>query len=257
MEPTREVEIALTGPLERPRRGDVHVWTVDLDVPPHTRAWLQRLLSVDELARARRFVFDLHRRRFEVGRARVRQLLALYTGSEPEHLRFAYGEFGRPRLDPPVTGLDFNVAHTLDTLVCAVSADSGIGIDVEPIATPPEADAIARRQFATGECSTFERASESERALVFTRCWTRKEAVIKAIGTGLSLPLQSFEVSLHTHEAPRMLHIDEGYGDAAAWSLAEFTPAPGLLGALAAPFPIQRVVSATCAELDARVGRKA
>jgi 4'-phosphopantetheinyl transferase len=178
------------------------------------RAWL----SDAERRRAERFRFERDRRRFIVGRARLRELLAARLGVPPEAVELVYGDNGKPALAQRYadSGWRFNIAHCDDVAVYAFSRDSDIGIDIEAIREIPEADAIAARFFSRREYAAYAALAPRERPVGFLECWTRKEAVVKALGDGLSMPVDELDVS----RAP-------------GWSLHSFSPLPGFIGALA------------------------
>ncbi len=202
----------------------VHLWSLDL--PEHLLPELSRLLSDDEHARAQRFVYPRDRNRYIAGRARLRQLLAAETGRAPQSLRFRYGANGKPSLDG---GPAFNLSHSGTLAALAIGAATPeIGLDIERIR--PIEDTVARRHFSPAEYAALSRLRGDDWLTGFYRCWTRKEAIIKARGLGLAMPLDSFDVSLTANA--RLERID---GDTAeAWRLVHFEPAPGWSGALAA-----------------------
>jgi 4'-phosphopantetheinyl transferase len=191
------------------------------------------LLTPDERERARRFVFDVHRRRFAVARAGLRRVLAGHLGADPAALRFVEGAHGKPALAGGE--LEFNLSHSHELAVVGVTRLAPIGVDVEHLRHVDGALRIAETHFAPSERAALAAAPAAERDLVFMRGWTRKEAFIKAIGEGLSHPLQRFELTLD--DAPRFVTIDGDVAAAARWSLFSFEPAPGYLAAVAAPWP--------------------
>ncbi len=205
----------------------LHLWL--LDPSDHLLPDLRRLLSEDERARAARFVRPLDRDRYITGRARLRQILAAATGRDPRALRFSYGAHGKPALKG---GPAFNLSHSGPLAALAIGPAAtpaiGIGIDIERI-RPIEA-AVARRHFSPAEHAALGQMPAADWLTGFYRCWTRKEALVKAQGTGLSMPLDSFDVSL-TDNA-RLERID---GDSPGnWRMIHFNPAPGWVGAVAA-----------------------
>lgn len=185
-----------------------------------------RLLSPDEFARAERFRSHRDRDRYIAGRSRLRRILAGYTGTAPDRLSFRYGAQGRPEID----GLSFNLSHSGDLALLAVSADVVVGADIEEVR--PIELSIARAHFAPHEYRTIMGLPAAERTRAFHRCWTRKEAYLKARGTGLTTDLSSFEVSLRPEEPPRLLRCDSG--EAHLWDLLDVEAGPGWAGAVAA-----------------------
>lgn len=208
--------------------GEVHVWRVLLEQPAELHETYLRTLAEDERARANRFHFDQHRRHFVVARSFLRALLARYLDTTAEAVRFAYGPYGKPMLagEHGERSLRFNASHSGDWAVYAFVQDHEVGIDVEHIKGDFESEGIAERFFSTREVQTLNALAKEERPAAFFRCWTRKEAYIKAIGSGLSCPLDSFDVTLAPGE-PAALSRVEG------WSLFDLDVAPGYAGALA------------------------
>jgi 4'-phosphopantetheinyl transferase len=209
---------------------EVHAWCVDLDAPGADGGAEAGGLSADERTRAARFHFARNRARFLRGRAALRHLLAGYAGREPHALVFVPGTHGKPAL--PGTGLEFNLSHSGGCAVLAVTRGRRVGVDVERIRAERATLAVARRFFAPAEAAAVATAAPAERALTFFRCWTRKEAYVKARGEGLSLPLDRFEVPLEPHATAALTVARDDHAEAARWSLRELVPAPHHLAAL-------------------------
>jgi 4'-phosphopantetheinyl transferase len=211
---------------------EAHLWSVDLAVDADRLAWLGSVLGSEERARAARFRFDRHRRRYVVAQGALRLLLGGYTALAPAALGFALGRRGKPSLveDP---GLHFNLTHSADLAVVAVARRGPVGVDIERRRELADADDIARRFFAPGEVATYLSLPPARRPGGFFDCWTRKEAFVKALGEGLFVSLDRFEVSLAPDEPARLLTIEGDSGAARAWSLTAFEPAADFAGALA------------------------
>jgi 4'-phosphopantetheinyl transferase len=201
-------------------------------------AWL----SADECDRAGRFVFERDRRRFIVGRARLRQLVALRLGIRPEAVEFAYGPRGKPRLSSRFASADlrFNVSHSAGLAVYAFARGREVGIDVEAVRALPGADQVAARFFSRRENEAYRALDAGDRPLGFFNCWTRKEAFIKALGDGLHCPLDSFEVSLVPGAAPEILSVAGVAGLDCGWTLCEpgIDLGPGFAAAVAVAEPM-------------------
>lgn len=225
--------------LALPREGEVEVWTVPLDPPPAAVERLAALLSPDERRRAERFHFERHRRRFAVGRGALRSLLAGYLGTPPEAVRFDYGPKGKPFLAAGPDGerprLCFNLSNSEELALVAFARGAELGADLERLRPMPDGLQIAERFFSAAERQVLAAQPAEERDRAFFRCWTRKEAYLKAVGDGITVRLDAFDVTLAAGEAPRMLSIDGDPDRGAAWSLVHVEPAPGYLGALALP----------------------
>ncbi|HEY3919480.1 MAG TPA: 4'-phosphopantetheinyl transferase superfamily protein [Stellaceae bacterium] len=225
----------LPGSPERNRRLDpetIEHWVVPLDVPPATEEAARALLSAEERARADRFVFARDRRRHTIAHAAMRVLLSAYTGSAPGDIRFATLAHGKPVLETH-TGLHFNLSHSGERALLGVTTLAEIGVDIEFRRVVADRDAIARSYFAAGEYRALEGLASDLRDLGFFLCWTRKEAYVKAVGDGISLGLDRFEVTLEPGTAARFLTLDGSAEAAAAWSLHQLDPAPGYVGATA------------------------
>jgi len=213
---------------------DIHVWRAALDQPTSCFQQLAQSLCAQERVRAERFYFERDRKHFVVGRGILRTILGLYLGIEPSQLQFYYGPRGKPALTETYGGgwLRFNLSHSQGLALYAVTRDREIGIDIEHIRPMPEAEQIAVRFFSVQENAVFRTLPPSQKQTAFFNCWTRKEAYIKALGDGLALPLDQFDVSLAPGEPARLLSIK---GDRAItrWFLQELTPAPDYVAALA------------------------
>ena len=218
----------MTRSLQLARR-DVHTWCVGLDVPPETAAGLYAALTNDERDRSARFRFEHDRRRFIVARGVLRELLGRYLRTNPGWIRFVYNAHGKPALGPEFgRRLRFNLSHSADLAIIAVAGDADVGVDLEHIRPQPDCSVIARQFFSAREVAELHRRPSHLHTEAFFRCWTKKEAYVKAHGRGLQMPLKSFSVPLTTD--PLRAHDMES---ARPWSLYTLQPAPGYIGALA------------------------
>ena len=208
---------------------EVHVWRVDLEQPEHVVQRFRATLEDHETHRADRFHFERDRRAFAVGRGFLRQVLGRYLGMKPEALRFAYGPYGKPALDGEQT-LQFNMSHSRAVGLVAVAEAKDVGVDVEYIRADFASEDIARRFFSPTEVEAFNALPEDEQVAGFFRCWARKEAYIKAIGRGLSQPLDGFDVTLAPDVAPALLRADED--DVSRWSLSDIDVGHDYAGAV-------------------------
>ena len=213
----------------------VELTAAKLDVRPEGVRTLATCLSDEERKRASRFAFDRDRRRFIVGRARLRQLLAARLGVRPASVALVYGEHGKPALAPRHADVDlrFNVSHSDDVAVYAFATGREIGIDVETVRVIRDADDIAARFFSRRENEAYLALDPRDKPLGFFNCWTRKEAFIKALGDGLYHPLNCFDVSLAPGEPARIIRVESTPGENCGWTLHSFLTGPGLIGAIA------------------------
>lgn len=215
--------------------GEVHVWRLALDQPESVVAEFRATLEADELERAERFHFEKHRRHFVVGRGGLRYVLSRYVDVQPEEFRFSYGEYGKPALE----GLRFNMSHSHGVALFAVARDRELGVDVEHIRADFASEDIAQRFFSRVEVAVFNSLSKEEQVAGFFRCWTRKEAYIKAIGRGLSEPLNAFDVTLAPGEAAALLRAERG--DVSRWAMFDIDVGNDYAGALAVEAPVSDI----------------
>jgi 4'-phosphopantetheinyl transferase len=213
---------------------EIEVVVTRLDMGPEAVRASAALLSDAERQRASRFVFARDRRRFTVARARLRRLLSARLGVRPESVDLVYGTHGKPALARRGAALDlhFNVSHCDDVAAFAFSPGREIGIDIESVCVIRDAENIAARFFSRRESEAYLALDPRDRPLGFFNCWTRKEAFIKALGGGLSHPLDRFDVSLTPGEPAEILRVESTPGDRCGWTLHSFLPGPGLVGAI-------------------------
>ena len=216
-------------------RDQVHVWLSCLTVPMTTAKGLRQTLAADELERAHRYRFERDRRRFIVARGVLRAILGRYTGVEPGDVRFRYGEQGKPHLagETSEDPLHFNVSHSHELFLCAVTRGRRIGVDLEYVHQDPAEPEVAERFFSPKEAAALRRLPAFTRSLAFFNCWTRKEAYIKAKGCGLSMPLDEFSVTLGPGEAAALVETRWDAQEATRWALRDLDAGPGFVAALA------------------------
>jgi 4'-phosphopantetheinyl transferase len=212
---------------------EVHVWRASLVATPDELARHHAVLSDDERARAARFRFEVHRNRFVAGRGIQRQVLARYLDAHPAALRYRLAEHGKPALDGAGADLRFNVSNSDDGLLIAVARGRELGVDLEAVVPVLDRDDVARRFFSVPENQVYDTIPDHARDAAFFTCWTRKEAYIKALGEGLSMPLDCFDVTLRPGEPAHLLCTRGRPDEAGRWTLRELDPGPGWLGAIA------------------------
>lgn len=214
-------------------RSEVHLWCCRTDLGDIDAAERRSVLSAPERVRADRYRVAEAGIAFVAARSWLRRVLAAYTLIPPTRLRFGETPSGKPFLadqntDRPVA---FNLSHSGDLAIVAVTAGMTVGIDIERIRpVPPDAAAGC---LTTGEATALAALAPALREEAFIRCWTRKEAYLKATGAGLNTSPSSFAVSLDPLAA-RILAVGSDAEEAAHWQLADLRPAPGYCGALAA-----------------------
>ncbi len=223
----------IKAPLALPE-DEVQLWRVDLEAIGAAEARWQKVLSSDESARASRFHFSRDRQRFVASRACLRMILAGYLATDPNSLSFSYSKKEKPSLGSAHAGGDvtFNLSHSGGIALFAFTRRREIGVDVEHVRRDFDVDAIARRFFSAHEQEQLAAFPDEKKFEAFFRCWTRKEAYIKATGEGLSLPLQQFDVSLAAEDRDALLATRPDHSEAGLWSLREVAAGQGYAAAL-------------------------
>ncbi len=230
--------------MRRPERldpdgRDVDLWVIQLEASEDNFERSLAWLSPEESARAERFRFPRHRRAFVLGRAALRGLLASYLGLDATAVEFVYGPQGKPSLAPARENdphsLRFNASNSGNLAAFAFTIGCEIGVDIEQYRALHEFQSIAHRFFSPDEAAELLELPEADKPEAFFHCWTRKEAYIKAMGGGLSIPLDSFRVTLRPGAPARMVSLEGSEDAARGWTLHDFDPAPGHAGAIAYP----------------------
>ncbi len=200
-------------------------YQIDLDAPQDTT-----VLDTDEHARAARLRDPVRASRWATGRAALRTILARTVGGSPAVIDFCYGPHGKPAL-VAYPGIEFNIAHSGPLMVCAVST-LPVGIDCEWLDRSGARDLL--RFLAPEEQQIVCALPVAERSAAILSIWVQKEALLKARGTGLTVPLASFAVCC---TPPGLLR----WPDATPWQICRWQPAPGAVAAIAAPAPFALV----------------
>jgi 4'-phosphopantetheinyl transferase len=215
--------------LRVPALGDdsIHLWHAN---PLGCRSLLptfRTLLSSDEKDRLARFHFEGDRQDFVFARGILRTVLAAYLKTDPWALCFRYSEYGKPELGSTDRGedLQFNLSHTQGAVLLGVCRHRAIGVDVERVREDFNPQETTTRFFSVSEQRALLDFSEIERRQAFFRCWTRKEAFLKARGHGLSFPLESFDVSIGAGETEVRLTTRLDPAEAQRWQILQ-APAP-------------------------------
>jgi 4'-phosphopantetheinyl transferase len=212
--------------------GVVHLWRRRLDARAEELSACYSLLSSEEQDRARRFRDERSRREFVLTRGTLRSLLALYLGSSPQEVGFRYAVQGKPALEGE-SDLSFNVSHADGLALMGFVKHRAIGVDVENLDRKIEAQPLAERFFSERERQDLRSLSGDELRAAFFRCWTRKEAYIKAKGDGLSLPLHQFDVSTAAGDQNTLLATRPDPAEAAKWTICDVPVGLGYVAALA------------------------
>lgn len=212
---------------------EVHVWQIWLEQPVNVRQSLAVGLSAKEIERAGRFYFERHRSHFIVAHGFMRMILGRYLEVAPAQVQFTFGAHGKPALADHGRDLRFNLSHTGELALLAVSHGREVGVDIEQVRSLDDAATIAARFFSAAENRAWLAVPDEQKAVAFFNAWTRKEAFIKALGDGLSYPLDRFDVSLTPGEPARLLRVAGEPEATARWRIEALEPAPGYAAAVA------------------------
>jgi 4'-phosphopantetheinyl transferase len=213
---------------------EVHIWHARLDLSEAQCQALARLLSPDERKRAQRFYFEQHRQRFIAGRGILRLILGRYLRLAPHQLQFSYEPRGKPGLTDSCggEGLRFNLSHSQDLALFAVTCDRAIGIDLEQIRPLSDTEQLAQRFFSPREYAAICASPPPQKQATFFRYWTCKEAYLKATGEGIAR-LKQIEVVLAPEASPSLHDISGHRQVLTRWRLEELVPADDYAAAVA------------------------
>ena len=214
---------------------EIHVWRIFLAKIASYLPSLQQTLSDDELTKAERFHFQKDRTQFMVSRGALRAILSQYLDINPRALRFDYNPYGKPSLIVEQGGdtLRFNLSHSHEVALIAITKNREIGVDIERLDANFPYQQIAERFFSPLENAVLRSLPEHIQPKAFFACWTRKEAYIKAVGKGLSIPLDCFDVTLAPGEPAALLNIQKKPEEASRWSLIELIPSSDMVATVA------------------------
>ena len=210
----------------------VQIWRIWLTALDEALTSYGATLSSNERDRAERYRFENLRRSSILSRGALRILLAHYLGCSPNEIELICGPKGKPALKNS-SRIRFNVSHSGQMAVFAFTVDCELGVDVEQLRKFDNTELIATRYFSSAEASELLSLKPSDRSLAFFRCWTRKEAYVKAIGDGLAIPLDRFQVTLLPGVPARFVQIAGDKGTAKDWTLHDLAVGPDYVGALA------------------------
>jgi 4'-phosphopantetheinyl transferase len=208
----------------------VDIWAAPLDVPEPAAARLSAVLAPDERERAARYCFARDQRRFGLARAWLRHVIASYTGVRAEELRFSPGRHGKPELAGGGSWPRFNLSHAEELVVVAVGPRE-VGVDVEHLGAAHDWDGLLASVCTVAEASAILDQPHGRRPEAFLRCWTRKEAYLKARGVGLSQEPTSVQVDRSALSTGGPGPVGSPPGD---WWARELRPADGYIGSVVA-----------------------
>ena len=220
----------------------IDVWRANLNASTTELKQYYNLLSADEHKRAERFHFDQDRHRYIIRRSILRSLIASYLETDPVTIEFSYNEYGKPSIGNNMAEpIQFNLSLSNDLALFAFSQQQDIGIDIEKNDIRVVNEKIVQRYFSESESKTLLALPQHQQIFAFYNAWTRKEAWVKARGMGLSIPLDSFTVSLSPDEPAKLIAVASDSTSANDWSMVALTPAPDYTAALAVRGPCNQL----------------
>ena len=229
-------------PTQRLQQDSVHIWVLDTsnlvvaDLPI-------ALLAADEQKRLAFFHYEADRVRFAVGRMALRTLCSSYLSVNELDIKYDLNEYGKPFM--PGSALQFNLSHSGDRVALAFCWEDLIGIDVEEMLPQKDFLQVASRFFSPSERAALHNLEGEEQRLSFYRCWTRKEAFVKALGLGVSAPLDRFSVEFRSDLPARMLEMDGTLGTREEWLLQDVSLSGNYASAIACKAQTKEVICYT------------
>lgn len=230
-----EIQWRRTIPRKSIHSKEVHVWRVLPDLTTVQIEDLRKVLSPDELKRAGRFHFEKDQKRFIVARGILRKILAHYLDREPSDIRFEYTHHGKPILASKSGSgtICFNVSHSDEFVLYAVTPDQNIGIDIERIRDDVDMDQITQTFFSQTDIRSLKQTQKNNWPGVFFQYWTRKEAFLKAMGEAISFPKEQFDVSLINGKTLSPVMLSGNNEKSSGWYVKDLFPCRGYAAAIA------------------------
>ncbi|HTL71825.1 MAG TPA: 4'-phosphopantetheinyl transferase superfamily protein [bacterium] len=220
--------------LPAPEPGEIHLWRISLASQLDEDIRLKKLLSSEELDQAGCYRFVRDQRRFIIRRAVLRQLLAACLATSPLAVRLELGVHGKPIVSGQADGGDlrFNCSHSGDWALVALARGIELGVDLEQHQPMSDAADVAKKFFTTAEINELNHLPSALKTAGFFNCWTRKEAFVKALGLGLSYPLNRFVVSLSPEKPAALLAVTDDPAALEKWSMISLKVVPEYSAAL-------------------------
>lgn len=181
--------------------GVVHLWYFDLDEHTDMTAHCKNWLSPDEIERCKKYVFEIHKTRFAQRRGLLKMVLSVYLQNSAQQLGFSYNEAGKPYLDKKKFNkhIFFNLSHSDNHMLLAITHDNPVGVDIEKIKRDIEVDTLSELIMSENEYRCYHCSDLPTKIDIFYRLWSRKESVVKALGTGLLYPIQDIQFARLDH----------------------------------------------------------
>lgn len=209
----------------------VDAWYIDVNDCKKQILYYTSLLSTDEKLKADKFKFINDKNRFIIARGVLRILLGRYLSINPEKVAFKYGDYGKPEAKNNLS-INFNISHSGKMIIFGFAKSHDIGVDIEEIKNNFDVLDIANNFFSKKEIQFLNNLPKEHQKEGFYRCWTRKESFIKAKSIGLSYPLDSFSVSIDSHEHAELLETLWDINEKHKWALFSFSPSENYIGAI-------------------------
>ena len=220
----------------------VHIWSVCKSTHEDRLPIYWELLNVEEQERALKFRFLKDRYCFIIARGVLRKLLSIYLGMAPAEIKFQFGDNGKPYVNHP-SDINFNISHSGDTILLGFVQKYSIGVDVEYTKREIDVKRIAQLFFAEEEVASLFALDQAYHKQAFYNCWTRKEAFIKAVGSGLSFPLDQFVVSLDSTEEATLIDTKWDKKEKEKWVLNAIEPGKNYIGAVSVKGTVSAIQS--------------
>jgi len=219
--------------------GRIDIWAVNLPEPQHPIDWYRDCLVRSEIKRANRYRIAAKRQEFVVTRGLTRRLLARFIGCQPIEVALTFGRHGKPVLED--IPLAFNVSHSHDLALIAIAKGGDIGIDVEQLRNRVSYMRLAKRFFSPAERDALLELPVDDQQLGFFACWTRKEALLKADGSGIARGLDTFDVTVDPALPAELLATRWPQTAHTSWRLADIDVGPYYRAAIASSEPIDEL----------------
>jgi 4'-phosphopantetheinyl transferase len=201
--------------------GHIDVWKIDLSREDKNIFMHAQCLTKEEQARADKYVTGKKSREFIITRSALRNILGHVLNEDPRRFEFTYTGQGMPALSPatPNQNISFNVSHSFDMSLIAITLEQPVGIDVEKVRGDIDYEKLALRYFSDNEYKAIMKYDDEQRVHAFFATWTRKEAIVKAMGTGIASGLKSFDVSVDPAGPAELKETRWGPGIPSKWTL--------------------------------------
>lgn len=200
---------------------ELHVWRVDVTSEAPNYAFYADQLEPMELGRVRQFRFDTDRLRYVISHGSLRCLLGRYLRTEPSALQIGDSPDGKPFLAWPTSDLSFNSSHSDGAALHAFCRATRVGVDIEAVKHSRELDYAHLGVLAPEELESLQSHAAPALPAVFTQVWTRKEAYVKAVGTGLGHPLEWFCIGRSPDNGLTVIYDRQARADSSQWHLVD------------------------------------